>query len=159
MITKRWQGGTVRTVKTYCVCVHLCVLSRVQLFATPWTVAHQAPPNYGIFQARILAWVAISFFRGSSWLRNRTNVSCISSIGSHVLYQLSHQGSHLYIWLCERIEKYIYIYIHIHTCIYTLGILLQFSLIFCDDECLQPSNLHALLKGLIPTVHPHSTSP
>ena len=157
MITKRWKEGTVRTVKTYCVCVRLCVLSHVQLFATPWTVAHQAPPNYGIFQARILAWVAISFFRGSSWPRNRTNVSCISSTGSRVLYQLSHQGGHLYIWLWERIEKYIYI--HIHTYIYTLGILLQFSLILCDDECLQPSNLHELLKGLIPTFHSHSTSP
>ena len=30
-----------------------------------------------IFQARILEWVAISFFRGSSQLRDRTQVSCI----------------------------------------------------------------------------------
>ena len=26
-----------------CVCVCVCTLSCVQLFATPWTVAHQAP--------------------------------------------------------------------------------------------------------------------
>ena len=26
-----------------CVCVSLCMLTCVQLFATPWTVAHQAP--------------------------------------------------------------------------------------------------------------------
>ena len=26
-----------------CVCVYVCVLGRVQLFATPWTVARQAP--------------------------------------------------------------------------------------------------------------------
>ena len=44
-----------------CVCVCVCVLSYVQLFATPWTIAHQAP-LHGIFQARILEWVA----RGSS---------------------------------------------------------------------------------------------
>ena len=25
----------------------MCVLSRVRLFATPWTVAHQAPPSMG----------------------------------------------------------------------------------------------------------------
>ena len=37
------------------------LLSRVQLFATPWTVARQAPPSVGILQARILEWVAISF--------------------------------------------------------------------------------------------------
>ena len=33
-------------------------LSRVQLFATPWT--------HGILQARILEWVAFPFSRGSS---------------------------------------------------------------------------------------------
>ena len=35
-------------------------VSRVQLFATPERVAHQAPVR-GILQARILEWVAISF--------------------------------------------------------------------------------------------------
>ena len=33
---------------------------------------------HGIFQARRLDWVAISFSRGSSWLRNRTLISCIA---------------------------------------------------------------------------------
>ena len=32
---------------------------------------------HGIFQARILEWVAISFFRRSFWLRDWTRVSCI----------------------------------------------------------------------------------
>ena len=40
----------------------------------------------GIFQARILEWVAISFSRGPSWPRNWTQVSHIASC-------LSHQGS------------------------------------------------------------------
>ena len=34
---------------------------------------------HGILQARILQWVAISFSRGSSWPRNRTQISCIAS--------------------------------------------------------------------------------
>ena len=34
---------------------------------------------HGIFQARILAWVAISFSRGSSWPRDWIWVSCIRS--------------------------------------------------------------------------------
>ena len=38
----------------------------VQLFATLWTVAHQGRLLVGIFQARILEWVATSFSRGSS---------------------------------------------------------------------------------------------
>ena len=33
---------------------------------------------HGILQARILAWVAISFSRGSSWPRDQTWVSCIA---------------------------------------------------------------------------------
>ena len=38
-------------------------LTHVQLFETPWTVAHQAPLSTGILQARILEWVAIPFSR------------------------------------------------------------------------------------------------
>ena len=33
---------------------------------------------HGILQAKILEWVAISFSRGSSWPRDRTQVSCIA---------------------------------------------------------------------------------
>ena len=33
---------------------------------------------HGILQARILEWVAISFSRGSSWPRDRTQVFCIA---------------------------------------------------------------------------------
>ena len=36
---------------------------------------------HGIFQARVLEWVAISFFRGSSWLRDQTQVS--RTVGRH----------------------------------------------------------------------------
>ena len=41
-------------------------LSRVRLFVTQWTIAYQVPLSRGIFQARILKWVAISFSRRSS---------------------------------------------------------------------------------------------
>ena len=41
-------------------------LSRVRLFVTPWTSAHQAPLSMGILQARILEWVAMLSSRGSS---------------------------------------------------------------------------------------------
>ena len=54
--------------------------SHVQLFATPWTVARQAPLSMGMLQARILKWVAISFSRGSSkWQgsnRKRVTPAC-----------------------------------------------------------------------------------
>ena len=40
-------------------------LSRIRLFATPWTVARGSSVP-GISQARILEWIAISFCRTSS---------------------------------------------------------------------------------------------
>ena len=52
--------------------------SDVQLSATLWTVAHQAPLVHGILQARILEWVAVSSFRGSSQPRDQTCVSYVS---------------------------------------------------------------------------------
>ena len=45
---------------------------------------------HGIFQARVLEWVAISFSRGSSRPRDRTRVS---HIAGRCFYCLSHQGS------------------------------------------------------------------
>ena len=63
----------------------LCVLSHVWLFATPWTVARQAPLSMGILQARILEWVAMPFSRGSSQPR--------SPALRQILPCLSHQGN------------------------------------------------------------------
>ena len=53
----------------------------IQSFLTLCDSMDCSPPFcfvYGIFQAGILEWVAISFSRGSSWLRNQTRVSCIA---------------------------------------------------------------------------------
>ena len=49
-------------------------LNRVWLFATPWTITVDV-----ILQARILKWVAVPFSRGSSQLRDQTEVSHIAS--------------------------------------------------------------------------------
>ena len=53
-------------------------LSHVQLFMTPRTVACQTSLILGIFQARILECIAISFSRQSSWPRDWTQVSHIA---------------------------------------------------------------------------------
>ena len=47
-------------------------LSHVWLFATPRTVALQAPLSMGILQARVLEWIAMSFSRGSFQPRDWT---------------------------------------------------------------------------------------
>ena len=49
--------------------LHACILScfsRVRLFATPWTVAHQAPLVHGILQARTPVWIVMPSSGGSS---------------------------------------------------------------------------------------------
>ena len=51
-----------------------------------------SPPGstvLGIFQARIPEQVAILFSRGSSWPRDRTQVSCITCIGRQILLPLA----------------------------------------------------------------------
>ena len=55
-------------------------LSCFFIFATPWTVAYQAPLSMGILQAKILKWVAMLSSRGSSQPRDQTHISCISCI-------------------------------------------------------------------------------
>ena len=84
-----------------CVCVYMCVcgyiyiyiyiymyidvhaqlLSRVQLC----NFMHYSPPgsSHGISQARILEWVAISCYRGSSQPKDRTH---LSYIGRQILH-------------------------------------------------------------------------
>ena len=50
-----------------------------------------SPPGssvHGIFQERILEWVAISFSNGSSWPRDQTRVSCI---GRWILYHYANR--------------------------------------------------------------------
>ena len=47
------------------------------------------PPDssvHGIFQARILEWVAICYSRGSSWPRGQTRISCVSCTDKWILY-------------------------------------------------------------------------
>ena len=71
---------------------HACVLicfSYVLLFATLWTVPHQAP-LLGILQARILEWVAMPSSRGYSHPKDRTSVCLLQR---WVLYHsLCHLG-------------------------------------------------------------------
>ena len=52
------------------------LLSCVWLFVIPWSLPGY--PIHGIFQARVLEWVAISFSRGSSWPRDWTQYSHIA---------------------------------------------------------------------------------
>ena len=57
----------------------LCLVTQsCPFFATPWTAGRQLPLLMGILQARILEWVALSSFKGSSQPRDWTQVSYIA---------------------------------------------------------------------------------
>ena len=73
------------------LCVYVCVCS----CPTPYDPMNYSPPSscvHGIFQARILEWVAISFSSRSSRSRDQTHISCISCTGRWILDQLCHLG-------------------------------------------------------------------
>ena len=55
--------------------VHGVAKSRTRL--SDWTELNWGSSVYGIFQARILEWVVISYSRGSSQPRDQTPLSCI----------------------------------------------------------------------------------
>ena len=68
-----------------------------QTLCNPMDCSLPGSSVHGIFQARILEWVAISSSRGSSQLRDQTHVSCI---GRQILY-------HWATW--EAISPYIFV--------------------------------------------------
>ena len=79
-----------------CEYLEVCMLSHVQLFVTLIDCSPPCSSVHGILQAGILEWVAISSSRGSSWPRDRTNVSCISYIGRQIIYPRDTWGAHVH---------------------------------------------------------------
>ena len=71
---QRWLN-THKSINMMYVCL---VADCVWLFATPWTVAHQAPLSLGVLQARTLELVTMPFSRGSSQPRVVTQASHIA---------------------------------------------------------------------------------
>ena len=78
-----------------CACTPItgvCMHRHVQLFATPWTVACQAPPSVELFRQEYWSVWPLPTPGESSQPKDRTRVSCVSCIGRWVLYHLHHLG-------------------------------------------------------------------
>ena len=90
-----------------CIYVFICtvvvvqLLSYIQRFVTPWTVACKAPFSlHGIVQARMLEWAAISSFRRSSqqeqnprllhWQADSLSPSHLGSLCMYYFYLYDH---------------------------------------------------------------------
>ena len=55
---------------------------------------------HGIFQARVLEWIAISFSRGSSWPRNQSRVSRVA--GRHFTVWATREALEGYDWMTKQ---------------------------------------------------------
>ena len=67
-------------------------LSRVQLFATPWTVAYQASLSMGFSRQEDQS--GLPFLPQGIFLTQVSNPGLLHC--RHILHPLSHQGRHLY---------------------------------------------------------------
>ena len=101
------ESGIVYYVTNQCVSVCVCVCARIRAclvaqscltLCNPMDCSLPGSSVHGIFQARILEWVAISFSRGSSRPRDRACISFISCIGRQVLYHCT--GEVIYMCVC-----------------------------------------------------------
>ena len=93
--------------------VKVKLLSRVRLLSDPMGCSLPGSSVHGIFQARVLEWVAIAFSRRSSRPRNRTRVSHIGGRCFN-LWATREVHYHTHIYMCVNIQTYIqFIYIHI----------------------------------------------
>ena len=81
----------------------LSCLSRVQLFATLWTVTHQVPLSLGFSGQEYWSGLPCPSSRGSSPPQNRIRISCN---GRWVLYLERHLGSpHVYTHIPSSLES------------------------------------------------------
>ena len=82
---------------TWVLCFYCLVAKWYLIVCNPRDCSPPGSSVHGISQARILEWVAISFFRGSSWPRDRTRVPWI---GSRVLYRRATREALWTLWPC-----------------------------------------------------------
>ena len=71
----------IRSYARVCVLAQLC-----PTLCKPVDCSPPGSSDHGIFQARILEWVAISSSRGSSWPREWTRFPCVSCIGRWIYW-------------------------------------------------------------------------
>ena len=80
-----WRDCQNILMRISCVCL---VAQSCPTLCDPMDCSLPGSSAHGIFQARILVWVAISYSRGSCWPRDRTQVSCGSRNGRCILIQM-----------------------------------------------------------------------
>ena len=73
-------------MRSYTAVIACSVAQSCLILCNPIDCSPPGSSVHGISQARILEWVAIPFFRGSSWPKDWTHISYISCTGRWILY-------------------------------------------------------------------------
>ena len=90
----------------------MCMLNCSLVSNSFWPPMDCSPPGssvHAIYQARILEWGAISYFRGYSQVRNHTCVSWVSCIGRRILYHWATWkatiSQHIHTTVCHHFDN------------------------------------------------------
>ena len=75
------HASWMRSYMQCCAVIACSVPQSCLILCNPMNCSPLESSVRGISQARILEWVATSFFRGSSWPKAQTHISCISCAG------------------------------------------------------------------------------
>ena len=84
----------------HCTIWHVCILtcfSCVRVFATPWTIDGQAPLPMGFSRQEYWSGLPCPPPQGSSWPRDQTHDSCVSSIAGRFFTTEPH-GKPIPLW-------------------------------------------------------------
>ena len=128
----------------------VCVCSVAQSCPILCDAMDCSPPGFsvhGIFQTRILEWVAISFSRGSFWPGDQTCVSYISCIGRQILHHWATWEASL-IYLRSSCKSSSCCPFHILFAL--VGSSLHQSLYFLTRAKRNSGNTHEKLAGVLP---------
>ena len=119
-------------------CVHVCVYSvtsHIGLFATSWTVAHQAPLSMGFSNQEY--WSGLpSLLQGSAWSRDQTHISCLSLYWQVDSLPLSYLGSPCVSIANPNFFKLVltsYIFFHLFPLLFFTYLHLYTEILLCFD--------------------------
>ena len=122
-------------------------LSRVQLFATPWTVAHQAPPSMGF--SRQEHWSGLPFPSPGDLPTQGSNSGLPHCRQTH--YHLSHRGSP-HTFTHTLIKAYVCICVPTRTCIPARTVARSCPTLCDSMDCSPPgSSVHGISQPEYPS--------
>ena len=90
---------------------------------------------HGIYQSRILDWVAISLSRGSSWPRDQTCISRVSCTGRWILYCWATREAYLMSVFVVHSLSHVQLFAIPRTAAYRASLTITIISLVCSNSC------------------------